>query len=785
MIPPVPRSSVACGGAGFFLLGLVSLLAQTVLVREALFAFHGGEIGLGLFFAMWLAGIAVGATGGAAWLRTRAPTPEQAGGWFQLGLSMLTWAALAQIAVWRFHRALLPVDAGGYLPALAYLLLLVPAAMPVALITGLFFPVGLRAWPIPPGRAYALESLGSMVGAAAAALLALPRMPHMAVAALGVPAVLLWLVWSGAVWLRRARYACALGLAVAATLCLVVGVWSRLDAAAARMRWDLLGTGTKPVVQLETAYHQVTVAALDTELSLYLDGLYEGALDDPYADSLTAAAILTQHPAPRRVLLLTPGFYGAARVMAGARGVSLEIVRADAGVDRAIELALRQVRCAGPSNAVWAAPGSATVVTADPRATVRSVPDPLDLIAVMHGDATTGAANRLYTREFFAICARALDPAGVLAIALPGAANVEATEGLALRNATCAALRESFADVRLAPGTTYYFFASRPLGASAMSPLSWQPDSLAARRARLWPSGRPWPSGTFAALYPADRVEALARRLAGDGVPSAPPNSDRRPTAYYQQLRRWDRFSGSGLGPWLDAWHAAPWPWSLGLLGLLAALGFWLRRRWGQPAVCLASTGMAGMGASLLVLLVFQTSLGTLYLQVGLVSAVFMAGLGLGSMACARGLERAGWQGAGEDRAGAEDLRAPPEPTVPVRLLAASDAAWVLALIGLVPLTAAIPSWPPALRQASLLALAGLTGLLTGAPFPLVAAALRARGATWAVAGGIADAADNAGAIFGALLTGTLLVPLLGFTATLGLLAAVKALSLASALARR
>ena len=46
-----------------------------------------------------------------------------------------------------------------------------------------------------------------------------------------------------------------------------------------------------------------------------------------------------------------------------------------------------------------------------------------------------------------------------------------------------------------------------------------------------------------------------------------------------------------------------------------------------------------------------------------------------------------------------------------------------------------------------------------------------------AAAGGLADAADHAGALAGALLTGIFLVPLLGFDGTLLLLAAVKALS--------
>jgi predicted membrane-bound spermidine synthase len=179
------------------------------------------------------------------------------------------------------------------------------------------------------------------------------------------------------------------------------------------------------------------------------------------------------------------------------------------------------------------------------------------------------------------------------------------------------------------------------------------------------------------------------------------------------------------------------------------------------------------MGASLLVLLLFQTSLGTLYLRVGFVNALFMAGLGLGSWAAGRWPEAR--HPVGLDTARGRVPR-------PAELLAACDALWVAVLLALVPLAGALPSWNPGAREAGLCALAAFLGLLTGMPFPLAAGALRRSGP---VAGGIAEAADHAGAVAGALLTGTLLVPLLGFSATLLLLAALKALSLAGALFAR
>jgi len=166
-----------------------------------------------------------------------------------------------------------------------------------------------------------------------------------------------------------------------------------------------------------------------------------------------------------------------------------------------------------------------------------------------------------------------------------------------------------------------------------------------------------------------------------------------------------------------------------------------------------------------LVLLLYQTMRGTLYLRVGLVVALFMAGLGLGALLGGR------WR----------------EPSRRGRAILLSDLAWVLFLLAGIPLVGLIPHLGDLAAEGVLLALALLAGMLTGIPFPCVAAWIaERRGASIdrAAAGGIADAADHAGALFGALVTGIFLVPLIGFAGALVILAAVKLLSAAGWLVR-
>ncbi|MCK4305206.1 MAG: hypothetical protein KAY24_13300, partial [Candidatus Eisenbacteria sp.] len=140
---------------------------------------------------------------------------------------------------------------------------------------------------------------------------------------------------------------------------------------------------------------------------------------------------------------------------------------------------------------------------------------------------------------------------------------------------------------------------------------------------------------------------------------------------------------------------------------------------------------------------------------------LFMAGLGLGAWVGTVLLKR----GAG------------------ARALLWGDLVWVGFMLAMLPLTYAMDRMDGAWLEALLLILALVAGALTAMPFPWVSSLLLltrgsvAEASEIAQAGGIADATDHAGAIFGALLTGTFLIPLLGFSGSLLLLGGVKALS--------
>jgi hypothetical protein len=160
--------------------------------------------------------------------------------------------------------------------------------------------------------------------------------------------------------------------------------------------------------------------------------------------------------------------------------------------------------------------------------------------------------------------------------------------------------------------------------------------------------------------------------------------------------------------------------------------------------------GFAGIGWWLLLLTAWQATLGSVYAEVGALSAAFMAGTAAGCW----------WRR--RDAAGVE-----------VRLVGALLAGSALSLV----IAAGVPLDHPRAVCVPLLLLAGAC---TGAAFPGVALLAGGAGA------GRAFAADEAGAAAGAAVIGVAALPVAGMRATaLGLAVVGAAAAVAAAAARR
>jgi spermidine synthase len=204
---------------------------------------------------------------------------------------------------------------------------------------------------------------------------------------------------------------------------------------------------------------------------------------------------------------------------------------------------------------------------------------------------------------------------------------------------------------------------------------------------------------------------------------------------------------------------------------LAAGLGLVGRARGLRRAAVLWSvgtTGFAAMALEIVLLYTFQTLYGYVYSMVGLVIGVFMFGLVVGSLAMNRRLGR---------------LRAAGRTGPGLATVAALDLAVAVFAAGLLVGVGLLRRWSADVPvQVVTFALVGVSGVLGGLVFPLAAAvSLREKGSRTGRAAGAIDAADHVGGCAGALVTGTVLVPVLGLAGACLTVAAMKVLSAALA----
>lgn len=771
--------------AAILVLGAYAQAAQAMLVREALVVFRGNEGVLGLFFACWLLWVAVGSL--LAGRMARAWRPLNALWWLLAGsLPVL----VVQLFGLRLVRPVFDLSPTELLPVEDQLVALLIVMAPGGLLLGLAFPLACRALQRvsrggrPVGQVaglYIADALGALAGGL---LFTLALVTHLGPS--GSIAVLSLVVVAGlALLLRPPRrpFTCWL-LVISAAAALVVALTplrADLDRRLEARRFAALHPGLVLVQAFDTRYGHVAIARLGEQTSVLRDGSIAETFPQPQAVARDAAYVLAQAPGAQRLLLFGGAATGLVGELLGYPVEAVDLVEQDR---RAFERVRRYLPPAerkalqDPRLRLFFGDGRAWLNGADAE---RSY----DLVLALQGDPSSAYGNRLFTVDFYRRVAARLADGGVFCTRVGGAANYLGTEVAGYTASVYATLRAVFAQVALVPGDQQTYCAATTAGRVS------EDAAELARRYRAAQSPGHFPADGFYSLLDPARLRLVHHQF--DQHPGE-VNRDSRPVAYFLNMLLWGRYSDSASVELMQGVRRmGAWPWLLPV-GLL--VGLWLLRAGFEgsgrvlsgfaPMLALASLGGIAMAAQLLVLFAYQARVGFVFERVALLNGVFMTGLALGAWggralsardrANARASVRASaGSGASAQRRSADTARL----AVVLGLVALAMALLPVLLDGL----AAHSGVRSGLGAAALLDLGyvGVSvgiGLLTGVGFPIGFALLHADQRRLMVSSGLVQAADNLGGALGALLTGALLVPILGFATSSRLLAGLALVAL-------
>ncbi len=666
-------------------LGIVSQIAQIVLLRELLMVFHGSELSLGIILAAWMLWVGIGSRIGAGLAGRFAGRL----GPVALIAAVLMVLAVLTVAAIRLLRGAFAIAAGAWFSTGEMLLACLLVQAPVGLLLGTQFVLLAGLWRTNDAAAdtsgaektYIGEAAGNIIGGLFFSLVLVHVFNAFATMLLATGILTAAMLWLGArrrkaadgrstLYLTRApKLLCVLLLLLATASFLFLDAF---DLWLYRLQWQYFSPAYHLVDVQQSRYGAIAVVARDNQYSFFQSGnlvfstagpdALEPAFEEQEAVVMAHFAMV-QHPRPERILLIGGGLRGTLREIARHPVSHIDAVELDPQLTAAALPWLPQATLNALDDA------RVRLIHTDGRRFIKTTQSTYDLILVDIPDPATAVLNRYYTVEFFREVNARLNPGGVFVTGVTSTADMRG-EAVAHRNTTVYHTLKQVFDAVLPAGSRHLFFSagntpdqiSADAGILAARYLerNVQAEGFSARQFELLLEEAPlrrlnWilrnhgrspdahlktpPRGP---LFPAS-IEEQALQEAN--LPAVQArfflNSDFKPIGYYYTLRFWDALSGGRqANTFRSILHVRPW-WSL--FAVLFCFGFVLflkqvpalrkssADRHFAVRLAVFTTGLATMALQVALILAFQSLYGFVYEMIGVITGLFMAGLALGT----------------------------------------------------------------------------------------------------------------------------------------------------------
>jgi len=739
-------------GLLIFSYGLFTIAAQALLFREFITTFEGSDISVGIFFSSWFLWVGLGAL-----LVYRAKT------FAEKLLKNIEFLFLGYLPAFILEliliiqaRELAGIESYALLPIKVMVLLSIVVNAPVSIITGMLFPLACR-WVqerqgLAVSRVYIIEAAGSFLGGLGTTVLL----------GAGISSAriffILAFVLSSSVFVVRFAKRLARGTRVEgmSTRLLVSGAFYFLlpfcvlfclafGADKAIMRYVRIVKWTKLLPR------DALIGSFRTAQAEYLYGIYHGQwvavregsvceiLPDRSSTGRIAAIGLCQNPDAKRVLVIGSGL-----------GLCYEFLRLPQ-IERVTWAHCddEYVRAVGRF-----IPAEFKVdderfhrLAGDVRLLLAKEKRYYDLVILNLPDATSSVLNRYYTLEFYRQIKEALRPDGVLGIRIAGGENIMGTELINLGASTKLTLEKVFSQLVLTPGEDTWFIASDS------GKLTGDPSSLRERFAAIDGGADVFPPEALLSVYLPNRAAAALENYSGADLPEKLLiNRDSAPLTHLYSLLLAAKQSGAPGTKFVKYLAlAGPLAFVVPVLVFIALRAIYVLKTAQQGSASsfdstflVFSAGWVGIGVVIVLMYLYQTYFGSLYLHIGVISSLFMAGLTAGAVLISSLVARRSGHGS-----------------------RVTSYVFVVILVHTL-ILAAITFWPGEQWAHLSFAIAFvLCGLCAGSYFPLAAKQLADSAFETGQAGSKLETADHIGASIGGLLTSLILVPVLGTKVTL------------------
>jgi spermidine synthase len=744
----------------FALIGFTAVIAQIIFIREFLIIFHGNEISFGIFLANWLLWTACGSFIFGIWIRNL-QNPIMVMPILQLIIAIFIPATVLMI---RFSRAVFQNTAGEILGLNAIFMNSFLILTVFCIISGGLFSAGAFLYAqmkkqnvaSSSGRVYLWESIGSGMGGLLVSLFLITCF-HSIQICLFISLANIFAAFYLLIKMGKKIIPFVSVIIGTATLFIIAG----FDSVSYRVLWNNF-----PVLANQNSiYGNLTILEINGNRTLYENGLVIFTYPDQEMNEEAVHYPLLQHPDPQKVLLISGGISGTIGEILKYKSVNkIDYVELDPTI---LELAKDYF----PQNWQEIINSSAVAVHhLDARLFLKQKDQRYDVVIVHLPDPHTAQLNRFYSEEFFRLVADRLNDRGILTFQLTASENY-ISDGLAkFLRCIHKTLLSVFKQVAIIPGNTIHFFATNQTETFHISA-----DSLIAHlRERKIQTEYIREYYLPFRLMPdrLDYVKSMIKPLA-----KTPVNKDFSPIAYFFDLVLWT----SQFFPEYQKifYLLADLDFNQFMLTvcifvlLLVVILFFVRKKDKYIQICsgfaILFMGFTSISLQIILLLAFQAIFGYVYHHLTLIIAFFMMGMAFASWMALKRIRGISIH--------ESPLLSTIRTLITIHLIAALLS---LGLLHIFQVLANVTDLTLATYLNSILfaLLAFICGAVGGYQFPVVSMLYFSHGEELAESeksgsqnSGIMYALDLTGAVFGALLSSIIIIPLFGLMKTAILLA--------------
>ena len=616
------KNSFFLFGAGF-----VSILSQVVILRELNVAFYGIELIYTLALGIWLIGTAIGASIGR-----HSSLPQESG--IKILFAIFAIVLFSDIFVIRGIKIVLGAVPGAFLPFTAQIIGLFLALIPVSILTGLLFQWTAKQFIEKNetlAKAYSLESAGGITGGLASTLLLSAGLQNLSIA----------LVCSAAaigISFYRPRENPALikkypSFAVISLVLLSLIFSKEID------HWSLSWNYDSLLESLDTPYNRTTITSAGKQICVFEDGALSYETESVSSEEFVQLSTL-QTEKLNRILVLGGGFQGIIYELLKLPAEKIDYVEINKKMIDFVQKYLPQeIRESMLNKKVG-------IIYEDPRKYLQSA-NMYNMILINMPEPTSAQTNRFYTKEFYGQCVGRLSGNGILAFKIHSAENLW-TPSLQQRNESIyCALKSSFKNIIVLPGTDNIFIASNGTLSTNINDLIARFNSRKLITKLVTPQYINY-------IISNDRFNEIQNLLSRQ---STPANSDLNPACYGYTISIWLSKFIPGLTASVYSFRVIAGSnkifiiicTSVILIGLIIAG----RKHYQLSRLVLVfGGGFVGMITETLLLILYQTKNGILYRDIGILLMMFMTGLSLGAgmvgrLFATQKIKRSRWIGPG------------------------------------------------------------------------------------------------------------------------------------------